>query len=398
MRTFLIIVGAACFIWLLFQIIINNELLKYETEPNSIYRAAEKGDTKRIAEILKKNPELVNTLNKAGLTPLHYAALENHVDVAKILLSMGADIEAKRLGGFTPLHDAIYRKHKDISEFLIAHGAKIHGEMSEAYIDKEMVQLLLDLGADVNQRDERDISPIDQAVMCGSIDVLKLLLDHGANINAKDKDGYTPLHHCANADVAKLLLEKGAVVDAETKQGITPLCHAIQGSQIKIAEVLILKGANVNARYYGNTLLHIIAGKGEPYKHPRFTWMPIPDSKTDEDDPCDIAKLLIANGANVNARDEQNSTPLHQAAENGTLRVVKLLIEHNADLNAKDDRGWTPLHKAVERGNIQIAELLLQKGADFTQQSNMGTPLNIAKVWSKNKKMAALLISYGAKN
>ena len=255
---------------------------------SNIYIAAQMGNAARITKILEKKPELVNALSRAGRTPLHYAANGGHVDAVKALLANGANVEAERTSGFTPLHDAIVKKQRDVAELLIEHGAKIHGEMSAAYVDKQTVQLLIDLGADVNQRDKRDMSPLDEAAFRGNTEVLQLLLEHGADVNARGEYGSTPLHSAAvrgKAEAAKLLIENGAEIDIKSKNGDTPLCIAIRSSQLKVAEVLLANGADVNILCDGTTLLHIIAAKGKPYKRPLWTPMPIPGGEPDEDHP-----------------------------------------------------------------------------------------------------------------
>ncbi|KAH9051147.1 ankyrin repeat protein [Lactarius deliciosus] len=75
----------------------------------------------------------------------------------------------------------------------------------------------------------------------------------------------------------------------------------------------------------------------------------------------DTMKLLILNGADVNAQDERHSTPLHLTASSHFAlkdNVVRLLLSHGADVGAKDDRDQTPFHIASSRGLSKIAELL----------------------------------------
>jgi ankyrin repeat protein len=102
----------------------------------------------------------------------------------------------------------------------------------------------------------------------------------------------------------------------------------------------------------------------------------------------DMAALLLANGADVNARDDDGSTPLHGAADdidaevapNGRKEVAELLLAHGADVNARTSRGWTPLHAAAGAHNLDVAAVLLANGADVNAKTNDGqTPLYIAE-------------------
>lgn len=82
---------------------------------------------------------------------------------------------------------------------------------------------------------------------------------------------------------------------------------------------------------------------------------------------CDIdaLRLLIRNGAGVNGKSGDESTPLHLASVKGLPEAAGLLIDHGADLNALDKAGRTPLYCAVEHDRVEIVRLLVAKGANF---------------------------------
>ena len=89
-----------------------------------------------------------------------------------------------------------------------------------------------------------------------------------------------------------------------------------------------------------------------------------------------MARLLVSElGANVNARDIDGWTPLHQAAENGHVEMARLLVsELGADVNARDCSGWTPLHLAAENGHVEMARLLV---SEFGAEVNAVTKLSM---------------------
>ena len=92
-------------------------------------------------------------------------------------------------------------------------------------------------------------------------------------------------------------------------------------------------------------------------------------------------KQFLADGADVNARNEEECTPLHEAAFLGHKEIAELLIDKGAELNIKDDDGVTPLHMAVVSiGQKDIIELLITNGADINAKNKRGsTPLDWAQ-------------------
>jgi len=110
----------------------------------------------------------------------------------------------------------------------------------------------------------------------------------------------------------------------------------------------------------------------------------------------DVAKLLIEKGADVNAKDKYQRTPLWMAAWEGNTDVAELLIEKGADVNAKNNNQVTPLHWAAIFGKTDVAKLLIEKGADVNaKDSDQRTPLHNAASSGKTD-VAKLLIERGA--
>ena len=111
----------------------------------------------------------------------------------------------------------------------------------------------------------------------------------------------------------------------------------------------------------------------------------------------EVAELLIAKGADVNAKEWRGGTPLQYAAQKGHNEVAELLIANSADVNAKTKNGRTPLHSAAYWGRKEVAALLIGKGADVNATDKSGaTPLGGA-IRRKHLETANLLRKHGGK-
>ena len=161
-------------------------------------------------------------------------------------------------------------------------------------------------------------------------------------------------------DEVDTLLGKGVDVNGKYswRSRSTALHKAAEWGHEDIARILIDNGAEVNA---GNackgTPLHVAAGNGRK----------------------DVAGILIGSGAEVNAGDDDKYTPLHLAAANGHKDIAGILVDSGAEVNAEDERKSTPLHEAAEWGHKDVAHLLVLAGADTTARDKQGrTPVDFA--------------------
>jgi cytohesin len=204
-----------------------------------------------------------------------------------------------------------------------------------------------------------------------------MLILHGARVDQADPaTGSTPLNEAArkgHRELVALLLANGADPKRRDNSGASPIENAARGRHAEALELLIVAAGPAAAEI--SALLTESAIKGQ----------------------TDIADLLIAKGANVDARDKSGATPLHQAALKGNLAFATLLLQHGADVNARDGDGATPLHNAALSGRRELAALLLDKGADReARDSESGaTPLYLAAAWGRTA-LVELLVARGA--
>lgn len=253
-------------------------------------------------------------------------------------------------------------------------------------------KLIVDAGP--KARDARGNSPLMYAAALGSLESMNLLLEAGADPNAANDFAATPLMWCAgDAAKVRLLLSKGARVDARSKLGRTPLLiAAYYDGSTEAASLLIEKGADVNARENsGNSVLAqvaatsnvelarlLIARGAQVNNVDGGGFTPLHNAAALSDRYAAMVKLLLEHGAKVNVKSGDTAeivkngpiligrvTPLQEAAGQGNYEAVEALIKAGADINAKDIRNATPLVFAVatDRPNPKIVQLLLAKGA-----------------------------------
>jgi ankyrin repeat protein len=155
-----------------------------------IHDAAMYGDLDKVKALLNDNPNLVSSQDTNGCTPLYWAASAGHKDIAELLLAKGADVNAKGRKGYTPLHEAAM----------------------SLFQSTNLVELLLAKGADVNARNDDGQTPLHLAAIWGHKDAVELLLAKGADVNARTNKGQTPLQNAtlmSHNDVADLLRQHG---------------------------------------------------------------------------------------------------------------------------------------------------------------------------------------------
>ena len=174
---------------------------------------------------------------------------------------------------------------------------------------------------------------------------VKSLLKFGANVNVKGGEKFwTPLHYASNIQgntkIVKILIENGANVNAQDKLFLTPLFTAVlTENNTEVVKILLQNGADVNVKDTKNSpILHTIVKSRN----------------------IELLKLFLGCGVKVNARDNRNLTALHFAAsERNNKEILKLLLEEGADLNAKDVAGMIPLTVAIENEHISNVAIIL---------------------------------------
>ena len=260
----------------------------WTTRDNRLFKAlATKPDTVR-ARLMGNNPPVAWRAD-SGATVLHHAALQGDADLVRHLIERGADIQATTGDGANPMHWAAMGRDG---------GA--------------VIPLLLAGGLSADTPGPLGLTPMHLAALFGRPAALDALLAGGGKPGPTNATGVTPLHLAASSATAETLLKGGAALDAPDGTGATPFMWA----------------------------------------HTR-----------------ELARFLRERGADINARENWRSfvregTPLAKAAYQGDNDRARWLLEEGADPNAGDINNLSPIYYAIWRRNIPLLQMLLDRGAD----------------------------------
>jgi ankyrin repeat protein len=257
--------------------------------------------------------------------------------------------------------------------------------------DATSLRVAIDQGADPNQPNDEGRVPLYRALVLQNQLVIDTLLSKGADPNAKDHRG-DPLLFTAmsigSAPGTAALIQAKADANAQDSIGMTPLAFAMALDQPQIVAALIKAGADVNGPS--------AASDGGPAAAPIF--LAVRSRK------LALLQQLVAAGADVNALDQQGSTPLHRAVlarpADYATPLVATLLRAGADANAMRPDGGAPLHNLIfgadnlaPQALAQLATLLAQHGADVNLPAAFdgATALDIAR--ARNNQAAVELLT-----
>ena len=309
--------------------------------------AIEKNYRKMLEYLLNTRKNSQKTLDKALVKVCkvdRYSLKEtDKIDIATLLLKYGA--KADNHAGYEsqgPLHEASAR-----------------GTL-------ELVKLLVSKGADVNDTTSKEGTPLMEAVKENHLEVATFLLQQGAGktINQTFQDGNTALFEAKSAEMATLLINNGANPLHINKKGKTLLLDAIISRRNKPLSVFLDSGIDVNTQDNTGTTALIEAVKATDYGYDvkvvqqlleKGANVNLADNKGNTPllyaRSLEVLQLLLEHGANVNAKNKEGTTILISIAkmhDHGGEKT-KLLLEHGAEVNARDNNGKTALKYADHR-------------------------------------------------
>jgi ankyrin repeat protein len=253
---------------------------------------------------------------------------------------------------------------------------------------------------------------IVEAAGRGDLAAVQRLLDAGVPVDTTNAQQNTALHRAAlgsHHEVAELLLRRGAAVDARQNYGRTPLLLvARETGDVTMARRLLDAGADMNAPdRFGSTPLELAAWRGfEPLVDlllDRGATVPAEGPRVGlylqfavERGMPRLFRLVGGDAVDTATRNETGGSLLHSAAAGGSAEIVAALAGRGLDVNQRDRYGRTPLHYAAENGRAHAVRMLLERGAQPDVRSLAGvSPLNAAEQYAR-EEAARILMEHGA--
>ncbi|XP_071489688.1 uncharacterized protein [Diadema antillarum] len=328
------------------------------------------------------------TIIEGGQTSLMCASQIGNRELVQELLQKGADVKAMDEDKWTPLIFAAREGHLEIAK------------------------ALLDKGADVDHADVNDWTPLMWASYKGHTDIVKELLDRKANPNVQAHHGVTPIIWAAgrgHSGVVAALLKAGAKVNSADKYGTSGLVWAARKGHVDCVMLLLEHGANVDMAGMNSWTALLVASRGGYVdvvqmlldKHPNVNAV----DKDGMSSLCcaameghaEVAELLLNSRAYVNIQDKHEDSVLIHAVKGGHPEVVKLLLKKCADVDIQGEEKKTALYWAAEKDHLDILETILECNPNTELATKDGeTPL-LRATRNRSREVVRALLDKGAK-
>ena len=342
------------------------------TEDTVLDLKPSKANKSSVRSMFLSHRSLMETSDKEGFRPLHFAAWHGVLDVLRLLLENGANLEAKCNRGGTPLHQAVISSHPHI------------------------IRAMLAKGADLMAADASGLTPLHHAAASSEVDVIDILLSAGSERSTYDNSGKMPIHLAAGKGrlpAVKALRRDLADLEVKTASGDSLLHIAVLMNRLQVVEYLLQNKVRVNP--WSKSPPARLDSNGKVIFARTIRHAP---SSTPLHSACfagqyEISALLLDHEAWSNAATADDKTPLMLAVESDDTNLVYLLLARKAKVDAKIPKSFlTAQHMASQMGNLETLRVLYQHGASLDAYTSDGkTPIDYAHRCRDVTKRAAVI-------
>ncbi|XP_063779984.1 transient receptor potential cation channel subfamily A member 1 isoform X2 [Pseudophryne corroboree] len=337
-----------------------------QDDPQLIFKIIQE-DVNRVRSFILKNPATLTARDDIEGTPLHYASKYGNLELMLMIINETSD-------------DASVLNAVDYKGCTPLHWAIVKNQI-------DSVKVLLSRGADPNILNYYRLSPLHAAVHLHHNSIVEVLLNHNAtNINLEGDLGNTPIMQaCAkdNSEALLMLFNHGAKLCKRNKIGCFPIHMTAFAGSLNCMDLILKKGEELNfsiedhINFTDNeksSPLHVAVQNGR----------------------LEIVKACIGYGAKIDLKQNDNATALHFAATQGATEIVKFMVStytgEKKIVDLPDGNNETPLHKSSLFDHVDLAEYLISMEANIDCVDNeLRTPLLLATSCSAWRTVNLLL-------
>lgn len=378
-----------------------------QTKNSTVFKALDEGSLEVLKKYLaqKGSPNLTD---EEGYSLLHRACMvgasrdqETSQEEVKLLTEAGADVNQRAPGEQTPVMTAVQTGDQDLVQLLLDAGADLtlvdsQGRNALMYApadNLELWKLLVDKGCDVNliSNENYPTTPLGEAL--GNPELVRFLIDAGAAVTGPEKVE-TYLASAAalgQVETMKILVTLGQadvneVFSTATLMNNSALMAAVRSHHLESVQFLLSQGANPDLVSINTSL--VVGADGE---EPPGTALILAAGE----ETFEIFDALMEAHADVNARDQYGQTALMEASRLGRLDFVKRLVKAGADVNGGDQYGHTALMNAAEEARVSVVQYLISQKANVNAVTRTGGT-SVLRAGLENSEVTALLLQAGA--
>ncbi|KAG8570642.1 hypothetical protein GDO81_011363 [Engystomops pustulosus] len=336
-----------------------------QEDPQLIFKLIQEGNVCRIRSFIMKNPSSLMGRDDSEATPLHYASKYGHLELMLMIINETCDEGL----------NAVDNKGS----------TPLHWAVQKNQLDS--VKVLLSRGADPNILSYYRLSPLHLAVHLHHNSIVEALVENSAtDINLEGDLGNTPIMQACykdNSEALLILLNHDAKLCKRNKIGCFPIHMTAFAGSLKCMDIVLKKGEE-----FGFSIEDHINFTDNEKSSPLHVAV--------QNGRLEIVKACIGYGAKIDLKQIDNATPLHFAASQGATEIVKFMVSsYTGDkkiVDLPDGNNETPLHKSCLFDHVDLAEYLISMEANIDSVDNeLRTPLLLATSCSSWKIVNLLL-------